>query len=356
MKIEDIFCCPNCCGELNPTHTGFQCSVCLSQYDNREGIPSFIPEGLRTDYSLIPHHHELNQLALEIGWKNSVIGHIDKYLKDSKNIQYAHEYIISEARGDFQFLLPINKDSIILEIGSGWGNITSSLARVSKHVFAVDTNLDNLHFVKLRADQEGLNNITAIQGDACTLPVKGSCIDAVIMVGVLEWVAWGRNGKSPHYLQRETLNIVNKALKTKGCLYLAIENRFNFKYFLGVKEPNTNLRFISIPPYQFGNKYSRLMRKKEFREVTYSQLELRKLLKSVGFNDLDFFYPIPNYQNFRYLSRLENRITFLFLIKMLASFPKFSPPYYLIGSLFSFLPKSIIHFFWPNFCVIASKP
>ena len=119
MKLEDIFCCPNCCGELNSTKYRFKCCVCSSEYVSGEGIPSFIPEGVRPDYSLIPHHHELNQRALEIGWKDAVIRHIDKYLKDIKNIQYAYEYILSEARGDFQFLLPFSEESIILEIGSG---------------------------------------------------------------------------------------------------------------------------------------------------------------------------------------------------------------------------------------------
>ncbi len=102
--------------------------------------------------------------------------------------------------------------------------------------------------------------------------------------------------------------------------------------------------------------YSKMRRRMNYRCAYISNIELKNILKDTGFVKEDFYYPIPSYQNLRYLSKLENRAVYLYLLKMLGSFPKFSFLYSMAGFLLSFFPLSILKFFWPDFCVLAKRP
>jgi 2-polyprenyl-3-methyl-5-hydroxy-6-metoxy-1,4-benzoquinol methylase len=333
---------------------GIRCDQCGNEYQFEDGILRLLPANIRTDYSLTSGHGELNRRAVQIGWKKAVQEHV-RNDPGSKGEEYVTEYINSEARADFRVLLPVDENSIVIDVGSGWGNISTAFARTSKLVVAVDTNTDNLRFVSARAAQEGIKNIIVVQGDACSFPVKANSCDAVTMVGVLEWVAWGRNDRSPRILQKKALELAFDSLKPGGCLYLALENRYSFKYFLGVKEPHTQLRFVSLLPDPVAQCYSKFIRGKEYQEITYSLPELKRLLRSVGFNSLDIYFPIPGYQNFRFITQLDDKKTIAYTMKLLQSYPRFGRLLRLASRLLFFIPLRTIRFFWPSFSIVAKK-
>jgi 2-polyprenyl-3-methyl-5-hydroxy-6-metoxy-1,4-benzoquinol methylase/uncharacterized protein YbaR (Trm112 family) len=354
VDLTTFFCCLHCEGGLQLIENGLQCTRCGVQFAINEGIACLVPKELRTDYALTSHHDELNRRAMKVGWEAAVREHTKGY-HGVQGVEYANEYICSEARADFRFLMPIDGNSVVLDIGSGWGNITTAFARAARYVIALDTNLDNLRFVQLRAQQEGLHNVIVAQGDACSLSVQPASCDVVLMVGVLERVAWGRVDDSPQHLQKRALQRVHRALKPGGYLYLATENRFSFKYFLGASEPHTNLRFVSLLPSVFAQKYSRLVRRQDYREITYSLWGLRKLLHSVGFDRVDFFFPIPGYQNFRFLVDFGDRRVTRFVMERLRTHPRFSRWQYLAGRIMVSLPLRLERFFWPSFSVLAVR-
>lgn len=354
VDLTTLFCCSHCQGDLRLIEKGLLCTRCGAQFAIDQGIPCLVPQEVRTDYALTSHHHELNRRAVEVGWEAAVLEHTERH-HGAQSVEYANEYICSEGRADFRFLMPVDGNSVILDVGSGWGNITTAFARTSRYVIALDTNLDNLRFVQLRAQQEGLRNVIVAQGDASTLPIQPASCDAAVMVGVLEWVAWGRANGSPHRLQEQALVRVHRALKPGGCLYLAIENRFSFKYFLGVKEPHTNLRFISLLPNTLAQKYSQLARGQDYQEITYSLWGLRKLLRSVGFRQIKFFFPIPGYQNFRFLVDFQDRGVSRFVLERLRTHPRFTRRQYLAGRAMLYLPLGLARFFWPSFSVLAVR-
>lgn len=354
VQPTTLFACLNCEGNLELLADHLKCTTCNSEFEINGGIPLFMPKGLRSDYALTSYHDQLNQRAIQVGWESAIRAHVAEH-HDELGTEYINEYICSEARADFRFLMPTTSDSVVVDIGSGWGNITSALARSSRHVIALDTNLDNLRFVQLRASQEGLNNVTVAQADACTLPLRAESCDAALMVGVLEWVAWGRKDGEPHTWQKKALERISRALRPGGCLYLATENRFSFKYFLGAKEPHTDLRFVSILPFKFAKMYSKLARKQDYREVTYSLLELEKLLRSVGFDKIKFYFPIPGYQNFRYLLDLENRGVSRYVLDQMRGYPRFTNLLYSAGRIALNLPISFQRFLWPSFSILAVR-
>lgn len=348
-KYSEIFLCPNCEGELSLKQSNLVCNDCNVIWSIKNDIPSFIEESDFASYSLAPNMKEINLMAKQLGWRETIQG----YSNSAENQDYTMEYISSEARADFRFLLPTsNQSGSVVDIGSGWGNMSLAFARTADQVVAIDTTPENLEFIQIRADQEGLKNIITAQAEASCLPLRPNSFDIALLIGVLEWVAWGRPG-DPQKLQQKALKRIYESLRPGGCLYLSIENRFSYKYFLGLKEPHTGLRFVSLLPYIIGNQYSRIVRHQEYRELTYSPWALKKLLRVAGFNQIDFMYPIPNYQNFRYITDHSQPQISRFVLNQMRGHPKFSTPYYLAGffSVILRLHKTLS----PSFSVFAYK-
>ena len=102
--------------------------------------------------------------------------------------------------------------------------------------------------------------------------------------------------ESPKQMQQKFLRKISKALKKSGTLYLAIENRYDFSYFLGLPDPHCGIRFISLMPRQLQNILSLMLRGRAFRNWTYSQRGLIKLLHSTGFSEFNFYYGFPDYR------------------------------------------------------------
>ena len=74
-------------------------------------------------------------------------------------------------------------------------------------------------------------------------------------------------------------------LKPNGKLFIAIENKFGLKYWAGAKEDHTGRNFDSIENYPNDKSIQ-----------TFGKCELEELIKSVGFKNLDFYYPMPDYK------------------------------------------------------------
>lgn len=273
--------------------------------------------------------NEINRIAYLDGWRAAA--RVAAGRADDPSYQF--EYITSEARADFRVLMPHGHDDIVLDIGSGWGNITVAFARTSKHVFALDKSNENLEFIRIRSHQEGIKNITLIQADAEEIPLPSNSCNIALMVGALEWVAWGKSGSRPQKVQEKVLNNICAKLTPGGCLYIGIENRYSYKYILGNREPHTGLRFISLLPMPIANLYSRLSRGYEYREITYSLRGMVHILKQAGFSHVKIMFPIPGYQNFRYITDYKTTCMAKFLFHKLRSHPKFTNTHYIASRL-----------------------
>lgn len=346
-----LFRCPLCKDELEQQEAHLLvCQGCGARWPIRDGIPCFALQDTPVDYGLAPDMKRLVNIARQEGWSRAVEVHVQR--KD-RHAQYAREYVTSEARADFRFLMDVGSDATVLDIGAGWGNISTAFARACKRVFALDTTFVNLCFVQIRARQEALHNVVPVMGDAACLALPPSCCDAVLMVGVLEWVAWGRDGAAPRDLQLAALREALRVLRPGGQLYIGIENRFSAKSFIGAREPHTGLRFISLLPRGAAQMYSQRVRGKPFREWTYSRGGLRRLLGDAGFAEVRFYYPIPSYQNVRYFTDYSEPWISRFLITRFMGHGRFGLGLRLAARIASLL--RIEKWSSPCFSVLARK-
>ena len=92
----------------------------------------------------------------------------------------------------------------------------------------------------------------------------------------------------------------HRILKPGGHVYVGIENRIGYVYFLGGRD-HGGLRFTSLMPRPIADIYSRLIKRQPYRAYTYSLLGYKNLLKKAGYSQIDFYATIPSYRNVFFL-------------------------------------------------------
>lgn len=294
MSTNHTFFCPHCKRELIENSINLRCPQCLREFKSSNGIYSFNEYAFY--WNQIPHEKmvKLNEIAEQKGWKTA----IDTIIKNNE-VEYFYNYIVDETRADWHFMLPIKSDDMILDIGCGWGAVYIQLSRYYKNIIGADTTRDTLEFLKIRADQEGIEQSTLIHIDPLdygSLPFPDSHFDFVIMNGLLEWVGTSRLDLSPEECQKIALEEVKRILKPSGKLYIGIENRLSYTCFLSV--PTHSIRFADVMPRKMADVICKMLGKKDgFRTYTYSYWGYKKLLKKSGFDNIDFYFPFPSYRD-----------------------------------------------------------
>lgn len=209
--------------------------------------------------------------------------------------------------------LNISKDDVILDAGCMWGAVTIPLARTGAKIFAIDQTEQSLLFLKRRKQDEGLTNLEIICADLNQQKLQEQFYTKVIVNDVLEWIPCiddfeanssenkhqkgKKHSASPYEMQKNFLKKMHDSLKEGGTLYLAIENRYNLSYFLGLPESHCNIRFFSILPRFAQDIVHSVLRGSKFRNWTYSKTGLRNLLKRAGFKNIKISYAFPGHRN-----------------------------------------------------------
>lgn len=265
-----------------------------------------------------------------------------------------NSYTSKYSRADFHFLLPINKDATILDLGSGYGNITIPLARHYKKIVAADASLELLQFSKCRAVSEGLDNIDYIKIDALenrNLPFVEKSFDVIILSGLLEWVGPGRLDEKPDELQKNLLIYLRGLLKDNGFLYIAIENRL-FPGWIA-RDPHSKLKWTSILPRSMANIVAKHHGYKDgYRTYIYSMFGYIKMLKKTGFKDIKFYFPFTTYRSPQVICPDTKIVSkYLFVKGYAKNF--FTHKWFLLFKTFYIF--GIYKFFAASFMIIASK-
>ena len=262
---------------------------------NVRGIQDFAEHDFYWGMANRERMREFLELARRVGYGSARKEFDFKVEKPAKFRQYVDSF----ERADFHYSLPLTRDSMVLDLGSGYGNITIPLARHCAKVVAVDTSLELLEFIKLRAEDEGLTNIEYVHVDPFEyrrFPFEEGSFDAIIMSGVLEWVGAAKLDENPRTLQNKLLARMHALLKRDGFLYLAIENRWFPDYFK--RDPHSKLRYTTQLPRFFANWYARLRGHVDgYRTYIYGYYEYRRMLLAAGFSHIGFSFPFPSYRN-----------------------------------------------------------
>jgi SAM-dependent methyltransferase len=341
------FACPVCKAPLQNADFSFSCLACNRSWGMKKGIVDFCVEkpGYWGEYSQ-EVMQEMILRAQQAGWQEALK---EKFLKTDPSY---YEYILDESRADWHFIVPLKDDARILDLGCGWGTLSVALSRIYKEVVAFDTSASRIEFVSLRRQSENLSNLLPVCGQINHLPFSEAYFDLAILNGVLEWVPTVEGGIDPYQAQLGALKQLRRVLKKDAFLYLAIENRWSFLNFLGYKDTHSGLRFAPLLPRRLANMYSRRMRKRDFREYTYTYGEHVRMLTKAGFSRIRFFSPIPSYRRFHNIVSIDDDRAVRFFLKNLVM-PRNTMQAWLLAFARAFFFYKLVKYFVPDFSILA---
>jgi len=167
----------------------------------------------------------------------------------------------------------------VLELGAGCGSITGLLCEKFEHVTVIEQSKKRGTVLAHRNKER--KNLDVIIGNINDVKLEKK-YDVVTLIGVLEYAGTYTFGANPY---KDFLTHVKTFLKPDGQLVLAIENRFGLKYWAGFREDHLDMYFTGIEGYEASQGVR-----------TFSKMELENLLASAGFQQMQFYYPFPDYK------------------------------------------------------------
>ena len=286
---------------------------------------------------------------------------------------WLEDVIFSKKREAGLELLNLKGDEVCIDFGCMWGALSVPLSKRSKLVIAADQTIDSLEFLRERKNHENILNLILLNTDIKHFPsLENLKIDIAVVNGVLEWVPetgsielkkyYGKRNekkynkfKNPMNQQKEFLTNVKKKIKKNGKLYLAIENRYDFKMFFGIKDPHSNLLLTSVLPKRIANIISKIFLGRPYVNWIYSKKELENLLKELGYKNIETYFAFPDYRfPERVIHSSKNLKNFYPTIKVRDKNKKFKVKRF-FGFIIEFLIFKILNLkkLAPSFIVIA---
>ena len=227
------------------------------------------------------------------------------------------DVIYSEKRVAALELLQLNGKESVVDLGCMWGALSIPTAKQVEYVLGIDQTLESLKFTEFRAKEENLENIELLCGNLREIILPENSFDVAIVNGVLEWIPETetivvedyikKNNKrfsegNPKIMQMNFLKNIHNGLKNKGRIFLAIENRYDYKMFFGQKDPHSGLHFTTISPRWLANAISKVFKNREYRPWIYSFQEIQELLNKANFKNIHLFSCWPDYRFPEYIN------------------------------------------------------
>lgn len=234
---------------------------------------TYLPGGGRTDYSDGEHENTLLKLAKTSDFE----GERQKVL--SGNPEWPILYHLSYARENLLNWFDFTGQESVLEVGAGCGALTGLLLRSCNQVTALELTSRRAQIIANR--YKHTKNLEILVGNLQAAPAD-SLYDLVTCIGVLEYAESFIESNSP---PEKFLGLLCDQLKPGGKVLVAIENRLGIKYWSGAPEDHTHRPFDSIENY--GTKSG---------IRTFGRKELSSLLSNAGFDELEYYYPLPDYK------------------------------------------------------------
>lgn len=178
---------------------------------------------------------------------------------------------------------PFRKNSALLQIGGGFGNLTGMLC--DKCGFVTVLEHDGYRAECIRRRWNTKSNLRVVNGYVSTFssPEKYDYIVISVAPGSPEPV-FNLNGYASLLLKAK------KMLTDHGKLLFAVSNRLGIQYLCGAPDPSTGIPFDGPNAYYIS----------EVALPSLSKAELLDVLKSAEFPTVKFFYPFPDH----YLSQM----------------------------------------------------
>ncbi|MDE6882431.1 MAG: class I SAM-dependent methyltransferase [Lachnospiraceae bacterium] len=190
-------------------------------------------------------------------------------------------YHLSPLRGNIVEWLPITKEMKVLEVGSGCGAITGTLAGKAAEVTCIDLSGKRSRINAYRHMDAA--NVTIHVGNFQDIEPTLPCdYDYICLIGVFEYAQAYIQSEQPY---ENFLNIVRRHVKPDGHIAIAIENKFGLKYWAGCREDHLGAYFAGLENYPEGG----VVR-------TFTRDGLLKIAGNCGFTQAQMYYPYPDYK------------------------------------------------------------
>lgn len=280
--------CPQTRLPLQLINDALQAANGQTVYPLRAGIPQFLRYSAAETAEGESSLRQLNNRAREVGWLSAL-------QEQNQNDPGFISYVTDPKRALFVSILPLTRESRVLEIGTGLGQFTTVLARQARSVCGLEVVAGQAEFTAERCRQEGLTNVQmAVGGDDCRLPYADSSFDLVVLNLVFEWCAARCVDESHLNVQKRLLAEMRRVLKPGGALYLATKNRFALKYVLGkTDEHYCNMPFGSALPRGIANLLLRRRGHARSPGQLYSHDALKTMLHDAGFENCISYWATP---------------------------------------------------------------
>lgn len=347
MKYPDLdFFCPHCGKPLNLENQAFLCNECGKRFIFKDGIPSFTDSTYY--YGSLPVEEATNIIHMAMQNRMSDLkSHLKKRKISGKKV-FLNSF--EDKSADGRFLLPMDKRSVVLDLGCGFGALSVPISRVCRQIVAVDATFERIQFLDLRARHEGLTNLIPVHANLLELPLGNSMFDFILMNGVLEWVGEWLKSKNARDVQLMALEKTRDLLKPDGVLYLAIENRYALELLFRRKDHN-KLYFTSFMPRKMADIVTSVLKGTKYRTFTYGYGGYRELLKDAGFTKINFYCPWPRYQRPKYIMRWADKAAFTYFREKILRDLDFKE--FIIFTVLAWL--HLDWFFSPSFIILAQK-
>jgi SAM-dependent methyltransferase len=214
------------------------------------------------------------------------------------------------SRADWRFLLPLTETSRVLDMGAGWGEVTTAIAPEVGVIAASDELPEKARFLEIRARQSGLDNVFPYAASVQDIPFPDGTFDLVILRGELAKAGLSRIRRNPRDVQKLVLRNIRRKLAPGGHLYVATENRWGYPYLYGMSADPTHIRGVNRMPRWLAGLLSKRRTGPEFRMYTYGLGGYRRLFRAAGFGDLRFYAAVPTCRAPRELIPLDRPTVF----------------------------------------------
>ncbi len=190
-------------------------------------------------------------------------------------------YHLSEVRTNILNWYPFEKNASVLEVGAGCGAITGAIADKAAKVTAVDLS-KRRSLINAYRNQDK-DNLEIMVGNFNDIAAGISeQYDYVTLIGVLEYGECYIPGDNSYQVFLEK---IKHLLKPDGQVLIAIENQLGLKYFAGCREDHVGRYFEGIEGYTNTSGVR-----------TFSKKAITNLLLESGYDNVQFYYPYPDYK------------------------------------------------------------
>jgi SAM-dependent methyltransferase len=302
VEHSTVLVCPGCHAVLLEHDARLDCRECGRTWPVRNGVAQFVDDHPYRGVIPQPHMSELLRRTATGSWKEAVAD------APEASVQHAADAILNLDRASWYRLTDLRPASRVLDVGAGMGATSHALAKRFSEVVALEPVLEAVEFMRYRFLQERLGNVVCVQGSVWEVPFPPESFDLVVLNGVLEWVAEGREG-NPKSLQQEALARVFELVRPGGYVYLGVDNRVSWRSLLGTPDAHCGLPFIALLPRPLAALYASIRgRAGGYRNYTYTARGYRRLLARAGFGTPQCYAAIPSYNFPRFYVPMDERI------------------------------------------------